>query len=37
MLQKFGATNFKPNEYKRKAKWHKKRIIFLATFLEWIL
>jgi hypothetical protein len=36
ILLALGATNSKPNEYKKFKKW-KKGIILLVAFLEWIL
>jgi hypothetical protein len=37
MLQKFGATNFKPNDYKKKNQMAIIYLFFLATFSKWIM
>jgi hypothetical protein len=36
MLQKFGATNFKPNDFKKNTKW-KFYLFILATLSKWIM
>jgi hypothetical protein len=36
-LSAFGATNSKPNEYKKSTKWEIKGIILLVALSEWIL